>query len=248
MVNGEPNALVRPVGVVGPALAAGCLMALLWPLFALDAAPTVHPVVVVGLSWAGQLWYVNYAVDSTVTASFLGFANALTLFRGTLYSVVAGFVVLPPETTLAWVPAVCYGVGVTLDRLDGVVARTVGRETELGERLDMAFDTFGFLVAPLLAVVWGLLPVYYLSISAARYVFVAAIQLHRWRGGRVHALSDSDVGKYLAGVQMGFVTLALVPPVPTDFVYAVAPLVLAPSVAVFARDYLYATGRLGAEN
>jgi CDP-diacylglycerol--glycerol-3-phosphate 3-phosphatidyltransferase len=223
-------------------------MALLWPLFALDAAPTVHPVVVVGLSWAGQLWYVNYSVDGSVATTLLGYANVLTVLRGALYAVAAGFVVLPSETALAWVPAICYGVGVTLDHLDGVVARTVGRETELGERLDMALDTFGFVVAPLLAVVWGLLPVYYLSISAARYVFVGAVELHQLRGGNVHDLPDSNAGKYLAGVQMAFVTVALVPPVPTDLVYAAAPIVLAPSILVFVRDYLYATGRLGAGN
>jgi len=51
------------------------------------------------------------------------------------------------ETALAWVPALCYGTGVALDKLDGIVARTVGRQTELGRRLDMAFDTFGFVVA-----------------------------------------------------------------------------------------------------
>jgi len=131
-----------------------------------------------------------------------------TLVRGALYAVVAGFVVVPSETALAWVPALCYGTGVALDKLDGIVARTVGRQTELGRRFDMAFDTFGFVVAPLVAVLWGLLPVWYLSISAARYVFRGAVWLRRVRGLPVGDLPDSDLGKYLAGVQMIFVTIA----------------------------------------
>lgn len=249
MANREPSAWARPgVFLIGPAVAAGCLMAILWPLFALDDIPTIHSVLIVGAAWAGQLWYVTYVVGTKPILGRLGLANGLTLLRGVLYAVVAGFVIVPAGTTLAWVPAACYGAGVLIDRLDGAVARTVGRETELGRRLDMAFDSFGFVAAPLVAVLWGLLPFYYLVLSAARYVFVAVVGLHRRRGGRVYSLPDSDLGKYLAGVQMVFVTVALAPPTPTGLVHAVTPLVLAPSLVVFTRDYLYVTGRLGTED
>jgi len=235
-----------------PLIAATALTATLFSLLPAEQLPNavVHPAVVAGVCWAGQLWYVSYSLDATTIVRTLrgevfGLANTVTLLRGALYAVVAGFVVVPAETALAWVPAACYGAGVVLDKLDGTVARTVGEETALGRRLDMAFDTFGFVAAPLVAVLWGALPVYYLAISVARYAFVGAVRLHRWRGGTAHSLPDSDLGKYLAGVQMVFVTIALVPAVPTDLVYLAAPLVLAPSIAVFARDYCYVTGRLG---
>lgn len=239
------------IGVGLPLVAAVALAALLLRLFPADATGRwgLSPAVVAGVCWAGQLWYVGYGLDPEgITDGFwrrlLGLANAVTLVRGALYAVVAGFVVAPPETTLAWVPALCYGTGVALDNLDGTVARTVGRETEIGRRLDMAFDTFGFVAAPLVAVAWGLLPVWYLSVSAARYVFRGAVWLRRARGLPVGDLPDSDLGKYLAGVQMVFVTVALVPPAPTDLVWALAPVVLAPSLAVFTRDYLAVSGRL----
>jgi len=45
---------------------------------------------------------------------------------------------------------------------------------------------------------------------------------------------------------MVFITVALAPPVPTGLVFTVAPAVLAPSLAVFARDFLYVSGRLPA--
>lgn len=243
------------VGVGLPLVAAVALAVLLLRLFPADTTGQwgFPAAAVAGVCWAGQLWYVGYGLDpERLTGGFwrrlLGLANAVTLVRGALYAVVAGFVVAPAETSLAWVPAVCYGAGAALDKLDGTVARTVGRETEVGRRLDMAFDTFGFVAAPLVAVLWGLLPVWYLSLSAARYVFRGAVWLRRVRGLPVGDLPDSDLGKYLAGVQMGFVTIALVPPVPTDLVWTLAPVVLAPSLAVFTRDYLAVSGRLPGRN
>ncbi|ELZ42993.1 CDP-alcohol phosphatidyltransferase [Halorubrum californiense DSM 19288] len=239
------------VGIGLPLVAAVALAALLFRLFPTVATGRwgLSPAVVAGGCWAGQLWYVGYRIDPERLAGrfwrrLFGLANAVTLARGALYAVVAGFTVVPAGTTLAWVPALCYGTGVVLDRLDGILARTVSRETEVGRRLDMAFDTFGFVAAPLVAVLWGLLPVWYLAISAARYVFRGAVWLRRVRGLPVSDLPDSDLGKYLAGVQMVFVTVALVPPVPTGLVWTVAPAVLLPSLAVFTRDYLTVSGRL----
>ncbi len=252
----EPQVERRPLHSAAragvPLVAAVVLTVTLFSLLPPEQLPNaiVHPAVVAGVCWAGQLLYVSYSLDAaaivqTPHGEVLGLANSVTLLRGALYAVVAGFVVVPAETALAWVPAACYGTGVVLDKLDGVIARTVGNETGLGTRLDMAIDTFGFVAAPLVAVLWGALPVYYLAISGARYAFVGALWLHRWRGGTVGSLPDSHLGEYLAGAQMVFMTIALVPAVPTALVYAVAPLVLAPSIAVFTRDYCYATGRLG---
>lgn len=206
----------------------------------------LDPSIAAGLLWGGSLWYVGRLVgrEGSTPRQLFGLANLLTVFRGGLYAVVGGFAVASPGTALAWVPAVAYGSGVALDKLDGTVARTIGRETDLGERLDMAFDTFGFVVAPSVAVAWGLLPVWYLSLSAARYVYKGGLAYRRRRGRSLSEPPDSDLGRYLAGVQMVFLTVALVPAVPTDPVHAAAPFVLAPSLIVFARDFLVVTGRL----
>lgn len=211
----------------------------------------LDPAVVAGGCLAGQLWYVSHRVlpsgfDDRPLVGLFGIANTLTLVRGSLYAVTAGFVVVPPDTGLAWIPALAYGTGVLLDKLDGVVARTVGEVTVLGERLDMAFDTFGFVAAPLVAVLWGQLPVWYLLLSAARYVYRGGLAWRRRRGRPLFESPDSDLGKYLAGVQMVFLTAALTPVVPTSLVWAAAPFVLAPSLLVFARDFLTVSGRLSA--
>ncbi|WP_380677743.1 CDP-alcohol phosphatidyltransferase family protein [Salinigranum sp. GCM10025319] len=177
----------------------------------------------------------------------LGVANAVTLGRGWLYAVVTGFLLVVPPAGSAWrwVPVVCYGTGAALDWVDGALARTAGRRSELGEKLDMAFDTLGFLVAPLVAVVWGRLPVWYLSISVARYLFKAGRGWRRARGLPVYDLPPSRVRRPLAGLQMAFITAALLPVVPVAAVRPAAAVVVAPSLVVFVRDYLVVSGRLG---
>lgn len=173
----------------------------------------------------------------------LGLANGLTVTRGWLYASVAGFLLVVPPSGSAWrwVPALFYGTGVLLDRLDGTVARILGRRTVLGERLDMAFDTLGFLVVPLVGVVWGQLPVWYLSISAARYLFRLGCWVRRSRGHPVGDLPESRVRRPLAALQMVFITVALLPVTSPALVRPVATLVMLPSLAVFLRDYLAVT-------
>ncbi|QLG29489.1 CDP-alcohol phosphatidyltransferase family protein [Halorarum halophilum] len=178
----------------------------------------------------------------------LGVANVVTLTRGGLYAVVAGFVVVPPHEPLLWVPAASYGAGAALDWFDGVVARELGRTTELGTRLDLAFDTLGFVVAPLVAVVWGRLPVWYLSLSAARYVFKAGVAWRRRRGHPVFALPESRVRRPLAAFQMVFITVALAPVLPAGVLRVAAAVALLPSLLVFLRDYLVVSGRLDGRN
>ncbi|WP_136686541.1 CDP-alcohol phosphatidyltransferase family protein [Halorhabdus amylolytica] len=255
MTERSPNRTLSVGMEVGlPVLGAVALAVVLRGLYPPGELDTwmLDPAAVAGLCLGGLLWYASHrlvpirAAEGPLAGLF-GLANSLTLLRGALYAVVAGFVVVPPGTRLAWVPALAYGCGIVLDKLDGTIARTVGRETELGERLDMAFDTFGFVAAPLVAVLWGVLPVWYLSLSAARYVYRSGLAWRRHRGRPLFDPPDSDLGKYLAGVQMVFLTVALTPTAPTTLVRTAAPFVLAPSLAVFARDFLVVTGRLGRE-
>ena len=171
----------------------------------------------------------------------LGLANGITLARAALIAGVAGFAVVSVEGNLRWLPALGYGTAVALDAVDGAVARSVGVETRLGERLDMAVDTTGFLVVPIVAVAWGSLPVWYLSLSAARYCYLGGCALWRRRGGTVGDLPPSRLRRPLAALQMVFITFALVPVAPTALVWTLAPVVLIPSLAVFGRDWIAVT-------
>lgn len=188
----------------------------------------------------------NRSADGTRRRS-LGVANGVTLLRGGLYAAAAGFVALAPTTPLAWLPALCYGTGAALDWVDGFLARTLDGTSRLGEKLDLAFDTLGFVVAPAVAVAWGRLPVWYLALSAARFLFKGGVAWRRRRGLPTSALPESRVRRPLAGLQMAFLTLALAPLLSPSLLFAAAPVVLAPSLVVFARDYLVVSGRLGGE-
>lgn len=174
----------------------------------------------------------------------LGVANGVTLVRGGAFAAVAGFAAVEPTPALAWLPALLYGTGCALDWVDGPVARFMGRTTVLGAKLDMAVDTLGFLVAPVVAVLWGRLPVWYLSLSFARYLFKAGRGIRRRRGKQIEELPPSAVRRPLAGLQMAFITVALAPVLPPETVRVIAAVVLPPSLLVFARDYLVVVGYL----
>ncbi|WP_336023764.1 CDP-alcohol phosphatidyltransferase family protein [Halobellus salinisoli] len=174
----------------------------------------------------------------------LGVPNLVTLARGGLFAAVAGFVALAPRAEIAWIPAILYGFGCALDAVDGALARRLDRRTVLGAKLDMAIDTTGFLLAPVVAVLWGQLPIWYLSLSVARYLFKFGRGLRRRRGKSVYDLPDSLVRRPLAGIQMAFITLALSPLFDLGAIRPLAAVVLAPSLAVFARDYLVVSGRI----
>ncbi|MCL7418071.1 MAG: CDP-alcohol phosphatidyltransferase family protein [Halalkalicoccus sp.] len=176
----------------------------------------------------------------------LGPGTLLTVARGVLIAFLAGFLVLPrPTESLVWLPAVLYGTAALADYVDGTIARLTDHTTTLGARLDTEFDALGILIAPLLAVVYGQLPLWYLSVSAARYLFVLGRWLRRRRGLPVSSLPPRRSRRLLAGLQMAFSTLVLSPVVSPPATTVAAVLVAVPFVVGFVRDWLYVSGRLG---
>jgi CDP-diacylglycerol--glycerol-3-phosphate 3-phosphatidyltransferase len=238
IVVGVGGLLVLSLGALALARTVGPDAAVRWTA---TSAPLV--AFTVGFTWWHRVR--NHPPDRPAARhDTLGVANGLTIVRGWLFAAVAGVGTLVPVGTVAWLPAAGYGCGVALDLLDGAVARARDRTTLLGAKLDMAIDTLGFLVAPVVAVAWGRLPVWYLSLAAARYLFKAGRGWRRRRGKPVYDLPPSRVRRPLAALQMGFLTVALAPLVPTATVHAVAAAVLAPSLIVFGRDYLVVAGHL----
>ena len=244
------SATVRLGLQFGIPVAAGVVLAAVFPLvFSLSPAAwsPVTPRTVAGSIWAAQLWYSGIRTSTAELGGapiryLFGVANTVTVLRGGLFSIVAGVAVAAETPAVVATAGLCYGVGVVLDGIDGTLARWVGRETALGKRLDMTVDTVGFVVAPVAAVLWGLLPWWYLSLSAARYVFIG---VRRWRHHRertVYDTPENDLSRYLATIQMVFLTVVLLRLIPVATIQRVAPLVLAPSIAVFGRDILAISG------
>jgi CDP-diacylglycerol--glycerol-3-phosphate 3-phosphatidyltransferase len=187
----------------------------------------------------------NRQQTGETVAPTLGVANAVTFARGVLAAWIAGFALLPswPVGPLAWAPSICYGVAVAADAVDGAIARARGRETLLGKRLDVEYDAFGLLVAPVAGAVAGVVPWPYLAVGVARYAFVAGIALRRRRERPVFELPQRSSRRLLAGIQMAYVAGALAPIAPRHLVAVGAVLAGAPLLFGFVRDWLYVTGR-----
>jgi CDP-diacylglycerol--glycerol-3-phosphate 3-phosphatidyltransferase len=181
--------------------------------------------------------------DGDQLLSSFGVGTLLTLARGVLIAFLAGFLLLPqPTHSLVWLPAILYGLAVLADYLDGILARLTDHATVLGARLDTEFDALGILIAPLLAVAYGQLPLWYLLVSAARYLFVFGRWTRRRRGLPVFDLPPRKSRRLLAGVQMAFLAVVLSPVVAPPLTTVAAVFVAVPFVAGFVRDWLYVSG------
>ena len=181
-----------------------------------------------------------------VGAAALGISTHLTLLRGLLVSLVAGFALVTPEGRIRWLPGLLYTVAALSDRYDGVLARRLGQVTAFGARLDVAMDGLGLLVAPLVAVIWRRLPPWYLLVGVAYYLFHGGIALRRRWGLPVHVdrLRPSRVTRFFAGIQMTLVAVALFPVFGLRTTTVAATLLMLPTLVFFTRDWLMVTGGL----
>lgn len=134
------------------------------------------------------------------------------------------------------------------DLLDGFMARKQGRETELGKQMDIVTDAAGLLVASLLAVALGRLPVIYLFVGLAYYPFIFGIWLRHKRALPVVALQSRPYSRIIAGVQMGLVGMALLPIFNPAFTFLAAYICMTPLLIGFYRDWLVVSCRLKTDN
>jgi CDP-diacylglycerol--glycerol-3-phosphate 3-phosphatidyltransferase len=192
---------------------------------------------------AVTLWRSRPLLDPRATR--LGAATHLTLLRGLLVSLAAGFAPVPPVGAVRWLPALLYAAAAVSDRLDGIIARRLGQTTALGARLDEAMDALGLLAASIVAVSWGRLPPWYLLVGATYYLYRSAIWLRRRLELPVHLerLKRRQLTRIFAGLQMTLVSVALAPLLPHALTAIAATLLMLPTLMFFARDWLIVIGR-----
>lgn len=177
-----------------------------------------------------------------------GLPNLVTFWRGALLAAAAGFLSLPrPTGELAWLPGILFSLGVLPDYLDGYLARISRRSTVLGAEFDVHVDYLAFLAGSLLAIQYGQVPLWYILVVLARYLFAGGLWLRRRLGMPVYDLPPNPARRALSGSQMGFTMVVLWPlfgPPATTFA---AYLFTFPFLANFTRDWFYASGVLQAE-
>jgi len=203
-------------------------------------------------AWAWQqAWRrrnLNYSDDPASPFPALGWANRLTLLRGALIAATGGFLFQPAAAGwLAWLPALFYGLAAVLDRLDGYVARRTGQTSQLGSELDTVYDALGLVVAPLLAVAYGKVHWSYLLVSGAYYLFQAGLFWRHRQVLPVAPLVPNLLRRTLAGCQMGFVALALWPPLQAELTRVAGFAFMLPLLAGFLFDWLSVSGRIKPE-
>jgi CDP-diacylglycerol--glycerol-3-phosphate 3-phosphatidyltransferase len=115
-------------------------------------------------------------------------------------------------------------------------------ETRLGEWLDTKIDALGLLVAPVLAIGYDRLPIYYISVSLAYYLFQFGIW-HRNQNNRlVMEIKPHPAKRMIAGFQMGLVAIALFPVFSQPVMTIAATIFMIPLLAGFISDALVAGG------
>lgn len=231
-------------GLAGASM--GLLLALAW-----------HPVRAMqwSLGAAGALLYVlgftrahlglNRRLSDGSVLYRLGVGNVLTLGRGLLLGLLAGFVVVPvPSGGWALVPGVLYTVASFTDLLDGRLARRRGEATTLGARLDVEVDSVGVLLASILAVKFGQLPAVFLAMGGLFYGYRLVLWGRRQRGKPVHVPPEGVWRSRIGGVQVGLFCVILWPVFAPPLTTWAGAAIAIPVLFSFLHDGLVATGRI----
>jgi len=171
-------------------------------------------------------------------------ATAVTLGRGAALAVLTGFLAAGlPTGRAAWLTAVLFALAAGLDTVDGAIARATDSVSELGARLDTEMDGLTVLVGTVAVVSADLVPVVFLLVGLARYLFVFGIWLRQRRELPVYDLPPSQLRRFLGGLAMATIWLALLPVVRPLVAHIVAITALIPFLGNFTRDWLAVSGR-----
>ncbi len=206
------------------------------------------PVLGYVLGLVGRHLGEHHRPDEDTVLPVFGPGTVLTLGRGLVGGLLAGFILagpLPPA--LAWLPAILYTLAGLADGLDGYLARRRRQQTQLGAILDIEYDALGVLVVAALAVRWERWPPFLLIVGLARYLFVGVLALRRRRGRPTCDLPPSAIRRVLAGLQMGVLSVALWPITPAPLATWVGLGFAVPFLVVFIRDGLLAACLLNAQ-
>src|SRR5262245_46351167 len=161
---------------------------------------------IAGFACGGML-VILFANKFLVTRQF-GSANQVTLVRAgltaLLYAAIGEHAALP----VAWFVVIAAAVAVTLDGLDGWLARNNGESTMFGARFDMETDALLILGISILSWQHGKAGPWILAAGMMRYIFVAFGYALPWLNG---ALPYSCRRKVVCVAQSLSLIISLVP-------------------------------------
>ncbi|MGY1639964.1 CDP-alcohol phosphatidyltransferase family protein [Geodermatophilus sp. SYSU D00703] len=164
-----------------------------------------------GGAYTAALWVLLSAAARRAGARTLGPADLVTLARAVLTGGVTALVAEGlwdggvPTAALVLVAS----VALTLDAVDGRVARRSGTVSALGARFDMEVDSV--LVLVLSVSIAGLLGPWVLAIGAMRYAFVAASWAVPWLRAPLPARRSAKAVAALQGIVLALAAADVLP-------------------------------------
>lgn len=167
----------------------------------------------------------------------LGWANRVTLLRAVLIAIVAGLVAYPAfmQRHVEGIAALAL-LALSLDGVDGWVARRTGTATVFGARFDMELDAFFIAVLCVAVVALEKVGSWVLLLGLARYLFVGAGMYWPW----LHReLRGSVFRKAVCVWQVATLLLCLLPHVDAILAHALALLAALLLFVSFARDVVW---------
>jgi len=191
----------------------------------------------------------NVRPETGMLYSTIGVGTIITLFRGFLIALLSLFLAAPAWVPASgWLPSALYLAALVADYFDGYAARRTRHYSRLGAILDMEVDGLGVLIAAMLLVTRNIMSPWFLLVGGARYLFVLGSWYRSKVGKPLFPLEHTIRGRVLAGFQMGFMGVALMPAVGDAFLRVAGTVYAFPFLANFLVDWLLVAGHLKREN
>ncbi len=125
-------------------------------------------------------------------------SNGLSFLR-ILLIVPIGFFLLSEKDFSRWWAAGLMAVAILTDTLDGLIARALNQETDVGKILDPLADKLGVAIVSLLLMMKGALPVWFFSLAIVRDLAILSGGLYV-KKKRQTILQSNTMGKWTVGV------------------------------------------------
>jgi phosphatidylglycerophosphate synthase len=232
-------AVERSSGAIGSPLSSIFLVALLTAALGgvlADQATWASAQVVAGLvAYAAMSGVIAAAVGVKRAAGGFGIANQVTLLRAGLVCLIGGALLAGPSL-LGWSLAALVAAALSLDAVDGWLARRCGVASRFGARFDLEVDSLLILILTVLVWQSGRVGAWVLAIGLARYAFVLA----GWLLPFVRAPLPPSRRRQAICVQQGVtLLLCLLPPVGATTASVGAALAFAGLLVSFGADIIY---------
>ncbi|WP_157958605.1 CDP-alcohol phosphatidyltransferase family protein [Salinicola sp. CPA57] len=167
----------------------------------------------------------------------LGWANRITLLRATLIAIVAGVAVYPDfiQRHAEGIAALSL-LALSLDGIDGWVARRTGSASAFGARFDMELDAFFIVVLCTALIALDKVGAWILALGLVRYAFVIAGMYSPWLN---RTLPESYFRKTVCVWQVATLMVCLLPFVSSAWATGFALLAAALLLLSFGRDIVW---------